>query len=309
MTRTLRLLVQRAFALLALTGCAAAHPDTAVSTPTSAIVEGVGFAVGPQYETTHVYVAPEDVDRFEQSFFATFGGRSTKQVVVTATPTPSRTSAQLLQTPVGTVSLFGYRTPVPYPFGAERTGYLVTDLGMALKAARSAGADVVVEPYPDPIGRNAVIQWPGGVAMQLYEHFTKPLYAPLMTVPEDRVYVSVERATAFVDAFARFAHGRVDSDDANAPGVEIGRPEATYRRVRIDSGFGRVTVLATDGHLPYPYGRELAGYEVTDLADTLTKAKAAKVSVLVEPYAAEHRQAAMVMFPGGYVAEIHATAE
>jgi hypothetical protein len=91
--------------------------------------------------------------------------------------------------------------------------------------------------------------------------------------------------------------------------VEIGRPDATYRRVRIDSGFGKVTVLATDGHLPYPYGRELAGYEVADLADTLTKAKAAKVSVLVEPYTAERRQAAMVMFPGGYVAEVHATAQ
>ena len=84
--------------------------------------------VGAQYDTTHVYVAPEDVDKFVASFLATFGGQSTKQAVVTVTPTPSITTSQLLQTPVGTVSLFGFKTPIPYPFGAERTGYLVTDL-------------------------------------------------------------------------------------------------------------------------------------------------------------------------------------
>jgi hypothetical protein len=124
--------------------------------------------VGAQYDTTHVYVAPEDVDKFMASFIATFGGQSTKQVVATVTPTPSSTTSQLIQTPVGTVSLFGFKTPIPYPFGAERTGYLVTDLDVAIKAVRAAGADVLVTAFPDPIGRDAVIQWPGGVNMQLY---------------------------------------------------------------------------------------------------------------------------------------------
>ena len=64
--------------------------------------------------------------------------------MVTVTPTPSTTSSQLLQTPVGTVSLFGFKTPVPYPFGAERTGYLVNDLDGAIISAKSAGADVLV---------------------------------------------------------------------------------------------------------------------------------------------------------------------
>jgi hypothetical protein len=63
----------------------------------------------------------------------------------------------------------------------------------------------------------------------------------------------------------------------------------------------------TDGHLPYPYGHEMTGYEVTDLADTLTKAKAAGAAVITEPYAADGRQAAIVQFPGGYIAEIHAS--
>src|SRR5713226_1747840 len=95
------------------------------------------------------------------------------------------------------------------------------------------------------------------------------------------------------------------SDDAHAPGVEIGRQTDTYRRIRMQSKFGKVTVLVTDGHLPYPYGREVTGYEVANLSDTLSKAKAAGVAVLVDPYKADDRNAAIVQFPGGYIAEIH----
>jgi predicted enzyme related to lactoylglutathione lyase len=264
--------------------------------------------VGAQYDTTHVYVAPEDVDKFATSFLATFGGQSTKQVVATVTPTPSSTTSQLLQTPVGTVSLFGFKTPIPYPFGAERTGYLVTDIDEAVEAARKAGADVLVATFPDPIGRDVVIQWPGGVNMQLYWHTAKPSYAPFETIPENRVYVAPERADIFIRSFRHFSHGKVVSDDARAPGAEIGQPEATYRRARIESVFGKMTVFVTDGRLPYPYGRESTGYEVKDLQGTLTKAKASGAAVLVEPYTADGRAAAMVQFPGGYIAEIHAGA-
>jgi predicted enzyme related to lactoylglutathione lyase len=264
------------------------------------------YGVGAQYDTTHVYVAPDDVDKFVTSFLATFGGKSTKQVVATVTPTPSSTTSQLLQTPVGTVSLFGFKTPVPYPFGAERTGYLVTDMDAAVKAAQAAGADVLVATFPDPIGRDVVIQWPGGINMQLYWHTTKPNYAAFDTVPENRIYVSPDRAEAFTRSFLRFSHGRIVSDEPRAPGVEIGRVEDSFRRIRIESVFGKMTVLVTDGHLPYPYGREMTGYEVKDLDDTLGKAKASGATVLVEPFAADHRRSAMVQFPGGYVAEIHA---
>jgi hypothetical protein len=264
--------------------------------------------VGAQYDTTHVYVAPEDVDKFVSSFLATFGGQSTKQVVATVTPTPSSTTSQLLQTPVGTVSLFGFKTPVPYPFGAERTGYLVTDLDEAIKTAKASGADVLVTTFPDPIGLDAVIQWPGGVNMQLYWHTTKPSYAAFEKIPENRVYVSPERADAFTRSFLRFSHGKVVSDDPKAPGVEIGRSEDTYRRIRIESVFGKMTLFVTNGHLPYPYGRELTGYEVKDLQETLTKAKTSGAITLVEPYTSDGRAAAMIQFPGGYIAEIHAAA-
>jgi hypothetical protein len=266
------------------------------------------MGVGAQYDTTHVYAAPEDVDQFVASFTAIFGGQSTKQVVATVTPTPSSTTSQLIQTPVGTVSLFGFKTPIPYPFGAERTGYLVTDLDAAIKAARAAGADVMVTAFPDPIGRDAVIQWPGGINMQIYWHTTKPSYAAFETIPENRVYVSPDRAEAFARGFLRFSHGKVVSDDPRAPGIEIGRPNDTYRRIRIESVFGKMTVFVSDGHLAYPYGHEFTGYEVKDLQGALTKAKAAGVTTLVEPYSSGGRMAAMLQFPGGYIAEIHANA-
>jgi predicted enzyme related to lactoylglutathione lyase len=269
------------------------------------IAKTTGVAVGPQYDTTHVYVAPQDFDRFVASLIATFGGTTTKQGVFTVTPTPSSTMSQLVMTPVGTVSVFGFKTPVPYPFGLERTGYLVTDVDEAIRAAKATGADVLVAPFNDPIGRDAIIQWPGGVNTQLYWHTTAPSYAPLQTIPENRVYVSQDRVDAFVSSFLAFSHGSLVSDEPRASGVEIGRPTETYRRIRIESKFGKLTTLVTDGHLPYPYGREMTGYEVTNLTDTLTKAKASGVDVLVPPYKTDEREAVVVQFPGGYIAEIH----
>ncbi|WP_266181362.1 DoxX family protein [Dyella humicola] len=282
-------------------GALLSHPN-AHTTPTPPQV-----AVAAQYDTTHVYVDPTDVDRFAKSFLATFGGQSSKQVLVQVTPTPSQTSSQLLQTPVGTISLFGFRTPVPYPFGIERTGYLVKDMDEAIQAARAAGADVLVAPFPDPIGRDAVIQWPGGVNMQLYWHTAAPNYTPFETVPENRVYVSPDRADAFMHAFLTFSHGKVVNDDAHAPGIEIGRAGESFRRIRIESDFGKMSVQVTDGKLSWPYGRELTGYEVSDLPATLAKATASGAKVLVQPYEASGRRSAMVLFPGGYIAEIHAT--
>ena len=274
-----------------------------------AIATTPNVAVGPQYDTTHVYVAPQDFDRFVASLIATFGGTTTKQGVFTVTPTPSSTMSQLVLTPVGSISVFGFKTPIPYPFGLERTGYLVTDMDVAVRAARATGADVLVAPFNDPIGQDAVIQWPGGVNTQLYWHTTAPSYPSLQSVPENRVYVSTDKADEFVRSFLEFSHGRVASDDAHAPGVEIGRSGETYRRVRVESQFGKLTVFITNGHLPYPYGREMTGYEVANLADTLTKAKAAGVEVIVPPYKTEERAAAVVQFPGGCIAEIHSVAK
>lgn len=264
------------------------------------------IGVGAQYDTTHVYVATQDYDAFIDSFVATFGGKPSPRITANVMPVPASTQAQYVWTPVGTLSTFAFQTPVPYPFGAERNGYLVSDMDAAVKAARAAGAEIMVEPFKDPIGLDAVVQWPGGVKMQLYWHFTAPQYAPLDTVPDNRIYLSRDSADAFVRSFLRFSRGRVVADDRQADAGEIGRPGERYRRIRLDSVFGRMQLMVTDGHLPYPFGREFTGYEVASLDDTLHKAETHGAKRLFGPYDAVDRSTALVEFPGGYIAEIHA---
>jgi len=300
-----KIIVGTCVALVLTLGLAVGSLHVCAFAQSAKTAETVSVAVGPQYDTTHVYVAPEAFDRFVASLIATFGGTTTKQGVFTVTPTQSSTMSQLVLTPVGSVSVFGFKTPIPYPFGLERTGYLVTDMDEAVRAAKATGADVFVAPFNDPIGRDAIIQWPGGVNTQLYWHTTAPSYTSLQTIPENRVYVSPDRVDPFVRSFLAFSHGSIVSDEVRASGVDIGRPAETYRRVRIESKFGKLTALVTDGHLPYPYGREMTGYEVANVADTLAKAKAAGVDVLVPPYKTDEGDAVVVRFPGGYIAEIH----
>jgi hypothetical protein len=180
--------------------CESRYFDTFAQSAQAAVTADV--AVGAQYDTTHVCVAPQDFDRFVASLIATFGGTTTKQGVFTVTPTPSKTMSQLVLTTVGSISVFGFKTPIPYPFGLERTGYLVTDMDEAIRAAKATGTDVLVAAFNDPIGRDAIIQWPGGVNTQLYWHTTAPSYAPLQTVPENRVYVSPDRVDAFLRSFS-----------------------------------------------------------------------------------------------------------
>ena len=269
------------------------------SAPTTSV------AVGPQYDSTHVYVASADLDAFVKSFIATFGGQASKPAVMNVLPVPSSTQFQAVSTPAGILSVFAFQTPIPFPFGQERTGYLVTDMDVAIKAVRSSGADVIVEPFKDPIGRDAVVQFPGGLNTQLYWHTTPPNSPPLETIPDNRVYVSRDRADNFVKSFITFSHGKVTEDNPHADAGEIGRPAETFRRIRLTSLFGNMQINVTDGHLPFPFGHEITGYRVSDLAATLEKAKAAGAKILSPPFKATDRATAIVQFPGGYVAEIH----
>jgi len=285
---------------VALLGVLPSAPGLAREAPTSA-----DYAVGPQYDTTHVYVAPEDFDRFVASLTATFGGTSTKKGAFQVTPTTSKTFSQLVLTPAGSISVFGFTTPIPFPFGSERNGYLVTDIDAAVAAAVKHGATRTIMTFPDPIGRDAVVQWPGGVGMQIYWHTAKPHYPALATVPENRVYLTPDAADAFVKSWTGFAHGTVVADDKTANGGDISRPGTHYRRIRVASGYGKTTVMVSDNQLPWPYGRDVTGYEVGSLQATLAKAKAVGVETLVKPHIESDRQSAIVRFPGGYIAEIH----
>jgi len=106
-------------------------PALADSTSSASPIVGVA----PQYDTTHVYVDPRDFGKFVDSLLATFGGTRSKQGVFTVTPTPSKTMSQLVLTHAGSVSVFGFVTSIPYPFGAERTGYRRSPRYIAAKRA------------------------------------------------------------------------------------------------------------------------------------------------------------------------------
>ncbi|TQF01636.1 glyoxalase [Kitasatospora acidiphila] len=289
-------------AIAALTAIPTASMAQASTTPDS----HRQLAVGPQYDTTHVYVAPGTEQAFAASWVATFGGSTLGPVATQVTPTPSRTMSELVLSPVGTLSLFDYTTPVPYPFGTERTGWLVTDLDRAVRTAKADGAGVTVSPFADPIGRDTIVQFPGGISAQLYVHTTAPSYPALASVPENRLYLSPDAVGDFLHSYLRFTGGRIVSDDRHADGAAIGLPGTTYRLLHLTSGFGATTITVTDGHLPYPFGRDLTGYGVSDLGATLAKAKAAGASVLWGPVSVGNRDSAMVQFPGGYIAELHA---
>src|SRR5260370_4630737 len=119
--------------------CESQHFNTFAQTAPTA--RTVGVAVGPQYDTTHIYVQLADFDRIVASVLQTFGGKTSQEGVFTVTPTPSSTRIQLVLTPVGTLSVFGFKTPVPYPFGLERTAYLLTDVDQTIRRAKTTCDD------------------------------------------------------------------------------------------------------------------------------------------------------------------------
>jgi len=143
------------------------------------------------------------------------------------------------------------------------------------------------------------------VNMQLYWHTAKPSYKPLVTVPENRVYLTADAADAFVKDWVGFSRGKVTADRRDVPGEAVGQSGKTIRTVAIESTFGKMLVIVSDGQLPWPYGRDMAGYAVPDLSATLAKATAAGAETLVAPHNAAGRQSAIIRFPGGYIAEVH----
>lgn len=104
------------------------------------------------------------------------------------------------------------------------------------------------------------MSFPGGVNTQVYWQTTAPSYAALQTIPENRVYVSAGTVAAFMRTFLAFSGGKVVSDNPDPPGLRSGRRRDSYRRICIQSEW-QANNSVTDGRLPYPYGREVTGYE------------------------------------------------
>ncbi|OBF86135.1 glyoxalase [Mycobacterium sp. 852002-51163_SCH5372311] len=271
--------------------------------PSSAVSKGGG----PQFASIHVYVQPRQADPFINSWIATFGGRVNPMGIVTVTPTPSLINSEVILSPVGTLSVFEFIGPMPYPFGNERVGWRVADLDAAVHEARTNGAAILVAPFGDPVGRHAIVQLPGAITVQLYRVGLPLPWGPLETIPDSRIYLSPDTVDAFLHAYLPITAGQVAADDAEADGAAIGKPGSIFRQIRITSPIGNTVVLVTDGHLPYPFGREIAGYSVADLNATLVKAKSAGVAVLAAPIRVGGTHSAVLQFPGGYIAEVHAS--
>ena len=238
-----------------------------------AMTTPAGVAVGPQYDTTHVYIAPADFDAFVNSFTATFGGKPSKRIVAKSCQCRAAPRLQYMMTPVGALSIFAFQTPVPFPFGQERTGYLVADMDRAIMEARAAGAEVIVEPFKDPIGVDAVIQWPGGVKMQLYWHSRRPPIRPSKRFQTIASMCRKIRPTISYSCFVHFAHGKVVADDKHADAGEIGRQGETYRRIRIASLIRQYAGPGDRWPFPYPFGHETTGYQVRDLGSDAGKSE------------------------------------
>lgn len=307
MNKRTRILTAAAAALVAAVVVGAAAVPAMAGSPgggSGKPAASQSLAVGAQYDFTHVYVQPGTADEFVKSWEATFGGAATTPVTTDVTPTSSSTISILLHSPVGSLSIFDFQSPVPYPFGSERVGYQVSNLSAGYAAALKAGATTLVTPFDDPIGEDAVVQFPGGVDEQLFQLTNALNYPAPMTVPQQRVYLTEDTWRTFVASWNRFSGGRVVSDNPNADGAQIGLPGTTFRKVELSSKFGDTDVFVTDGHLPYPFGRENTGYGVTSVATTLQKAQAAGAKVLWSA-AAGQPASAILQFPGGYIAEIH----
>ena len=151
-------------ATVAIATCGPGRADDATAT----------VAVAPQYGSTHVYVAPEEVDRFAGELPRDFwrskhqagdchGDADAKQRHI---PASSRLRSERCRSSAS-------RTPIPYPFGSERTGYLVTE-SIPRSKRLAPWRRRIGRTFRDPIGRDAVIQWPGGVNMQIYWHSPNP---------------------------------------------------------------------------------------------------------------------------------------
>src|SRR5258707_5860774 len=101
-----KIIFGRCVALVLTLGLAVGSLHVSAFAQSAQTAEAVSVAVGPQYDTTHVYAPSADFDRFVASILQTFGGKTAQAGVLTVTPTTSSTRSQVALTPVGSISGF-----------------------------------------------------------------------------------------------------------------------------------------------------------------------------------------------------------
>ncbi|WP_265443717.1 hypothetical protein [Flexivirga meconopsidis] len=260
---------------------------------------------GPAYDSTHIYTTFADMAPLTEQLQAVFGGEVKTYGELNICPQPSLSVVSVLLSPYGLLSLFGFSTPIPYPFGQDKHGYRIRRRDEMIGRATEAGLDFAVAPFDDLGGLQSIVRLPGGSALQFYEPPAEMGFPELTHIPEARIYLGPLTIDPFLAAFTTLTRGTVQTDDPVADGAEVGMPDTTIRRVTYESGYGRLLVLETNGHQPYPYGWDFTGFVVDDLTATLATATAAGAQVVADPHTANGRTSAMVQFLGGFVAEIH----
>ena len=99
---------------LVLTLVAVGSPHVGTFAQSAQTDRTAAVAVGPQYDTTHVYVAPEQFRRLScRACWPRSAAQLPNKGVFTVTPTPSSTMSQLVLTPVGTFRSSASRHPYP----------------------------------------------------------------------------------------------------------------------------------------------------------------------------------------------------
>ena len=265
----------------------------------------LSLAVGAQYDTAHVYVAPADLDRFSDSLIATFGGTKSQKAELTITPTPSKTNWQAVLHSGWHVLCVRFHDADPISV-RPRTNRLPRD--------RHGCSDPIGESQRSRRCRGTVQRshWARCHRSVAGRH----IYAALLAYDRAELREARQgprkqgvRVTGSRRCVCPRFRGVLARED------RLRRPERTRRRGGPTKGY--LPPRADQLHIredrraryrwtaPYPYGREISGYEVANLADTVSKAKATGATVLVDPYTADRRQAAIISFPGGYIAEIY----
>ena len=207
-------------------------------------------AVGPQYDSTHVYVAPADFDRFVASFVATFGGTASKRAChgyADAEPDHVAACSDAGREPLGV------RLRDTCSLSLRRRADRLSRRGHGHR--RPGGPRRWGGRHRRPVPRSDRPRRGDPVAGRrehaaLLAHDAASCAAAGCRSRKPRSTCRTTAPTPSSATSCAFSQGGRDSDDPRAPGVEIGRPGETYRRVRLASHFGEMAVLVTDGHLP-----------------------------------------------------------
>ncbi len=265
---------------------------------------------GPQYALPHVFMFPDQLETFVETFTSVFEGTSDPISNLNLAPVPATMQFTDLYTRVGAISAQSYKDSAPpFPMGKESVGFAVVNMDKAVEAAQRVGAKVLRRWLVGTNGE-AMLEWPGGVRIQFYSYAGEAPDIPVRdSVSNTRYYLSLEDAERFVTTFLEATGGSL-LKDGYYPSEEIGVVGGMFRRVQISSTLGNVSVIGITPEirerLVYPYTDIKTDFDVDDIDAVIQRARQSEADILIRPeYTDPNFRRAVLRFPGEYVIEIH----